>query len=53
MQQVLRNFLYLDTQLIDDYLSAIEGELYDEFVIVKKEEVVGKENWCNFRSNRS
>ena len=26
----LRNFLYLNTKIINDYLSSIEGFLYDE-----------------------
>lgn len=26
----LRNFLYLNTKIINDYLSAIDGYLYDE-----------------------
>lgn len=33
MEHVLRWFLYIDTQSIDDYLSAIEGEMYDEETI--------------------
>lgn len=38
---ILRNFMYLDTQLLEDYLSAIKGELYEEETIVEKEEHIG------------
>ena len=44
MQHILRNFLYLDQQLLDDYLSAIGGELFDESVIVERQEVKGAGN---------
>jgi len=37
----LRNFMYLDTQLLEDYLSAIKGELYEEETIIEKEEHTG------------
>lgn len=37
ISHVLRNFLYLDTQLVDDYLSSIEGFLYDSETVVEKE----------------
>jgi hypothetical protein len=38
---ILRNFMYLDTQLLEDYLLAIKGELYEEETIVEKEEHIG------------
>ena len=40
MERVFRNFLYLDEPLLDDYLSAIGGELFDESVVIEKQEVV-------------
>jgi len=33
---ILRNFLYLNNQLLDDFLSALDGELYEEGTVVEK-----------------
>jgi len=33
--------MYFDTQLVEDYLAAIKGEIYEEETIVEKEENVG------------
>jgi hypothetical protein len=41
MNHILRNFLYLDTQLVDDYLSSIEGGLYEETIVEKTQSVGG------------
>lgn len=41
MNHILRNFLYLDTQLVNDYLSSIEGGIYEETIVEKKESIVG------------
>ncbi len=42
----LRNFLYLNTRIIEDYLSAIDGYVYDEesraIINSSENEVVGK-----------
>jgi len=34
---ILRNFLYLNNQLLDDYLSALEGALFEETIVEKSE----------------
>lgn len=34
---VLRNYLYLDKQMVDDSLAAIEGALYDETIVQTQE----------------
>ena len=34
---VLRNYLYLDKQIVDDSLAAIEGALYDETIVQTQE----------------
>lgn len=41
MNHILRNFLYLDKQLVDDYLSSIEGGLYEETIVEKTQSVGG------------
>ncbi len=34
---VLRNFLYLDQQAVDDYLAGLQGALYEETITEAKE----------------
>lgn len=41
VKNILRNFLYLDTQLLEYYLSSIKGALYEDETIVEKEEQIG------------
>ncbi len=38
-KNILRNFLYLDIQLVDDYLSSLEGALFEETLIEKEQNV--------------
>lgn len=43
---VLRNFLYLNDQLLDDFLSALDGELYEESTIVEKSQRSSEGGGC-------
>lgn len=41
LEHLLRDFLYLDTHLVESYLSAVEGALYDETIVERSEKLGG------------
>ena len=51
----LRNFLYLNTKIVDDYLAAIDGGIYEEAAITtvasKENSVTGKGSLGLFSGN--